>query len=52
MAIDGKAVNGPTDLSTVINGKGPGDHVSLTVQRGGSRQTLDAALRSRPARIP
>jgi putative serine protease PepD len=51
-AIDGKGVNGPTDLSTVINGKAPGDHVSLTVQRGGSRQTLDAALRSRPARIP
>ena len=51
-AIDGKAVNGPTDLSTAINGKAPGDHVSLTVQRGGSQQTLDAALRSRPARIP
>jgi putative serine protease PepD len=51
-AVDGKPVNNSSDLSTIINGKAPGEHVSLTVDRGGQEQTIDARLRSRPAHIP
>jgi putative serine protease PepD len=50
--IDGQPVADPTDLSTVINSKAPGDHVTLTVQRDGRTVQLDVALRPRPAHIP
>ena len=51
-SIDGRPINDPTELSTIINGKAPGDTLSLTVQRGGGEQTIDAQLRERPARTP
>ena len=50
--IDGAVINNPSDLSSLINTKGPGDHITVTVQRGGSSQDLVVALRDRPAHIP
>jgi putative serine protease PepD len=52
-SIDGRPIDDPTELSTVLNGKAPGDTISLTVQRGGGgEQTIDAQLQERPARTP
>jgi putative serine protease PepD len=50
--VDGQPIAGESDLSTAINGKAPGDNMSLTVQRGGGEETIDVRLRDRPARIP
>jgi putative serine protease PepD len=50
--IDGQRVNDPTDLSTIVNTKAPGDHISLKVERNGSTTDLDVTLKNRPAKIP
>jgi putative serine protease PepD len=50
--IDGKAIADPTALSSVINGKGPGDHIELTVKRQGQTQKVGVTLRPRPAKTP
>jgi len=51
-SIDGQDITDPTVLSTVINNKAAGDHVALTIRRGGSRQDIDVQLRERPAQTP
>jgi putative serine protease PepD len=51
--IDGKAIADPTALSTVINSKGPGDHIELTVKRqSGQTQKVGVTLAPRPAKTP
>jgi putative serine protease PepD len=51
-AVDGKAISDATGLSSAINGKVAGDHIKLTVERGGSKSDLDVTLKARPAKIP
>jgi putative serine protease PepD len=48
-SIDGKRVADPTQLSTVIATKTPGDQVSVVIQRGGRSQTIQVTLGTRPA---
>ncbi|MEZ5118119.1 MAG: trypsin-like peptidase domain-containing protein [Candidatus Nanopelagicales bacterium] len=45
-AVDGTKVADGTELIVAIRAKAPGDTVSLTVERGGSTQTLDVVLGS------
>jgi putative serine protease PepD len=51
-AIDGQAIDDPTDLSTAINRRAPGDRVELTVRRNGGERSISATLRARPAQVP
>jgi putative serine protease PepD len=51
-AVDGKAINDATGLSSAINHKAPGDHIKLTVERNGSKTDLDITLKARPAKTP
>lgn len=51
-AINGKAVPGPNDFIAAINALRPGDHITLTVQRGSSRLTLTATLGTEPSQAP
>jgi hypothetical protein len=41
-----------SDVSRIINGKKPGDHVDLRIDRSGQDIRLAAALGNRPARTP
>jgi putative serine protease PepD len=50
--LDGQAVRGSSDVSRIVNGKQPGDHVGLRVDRSGQDVTLDATLQNRPAHTP
>lgn len=47
--IDGKAVNQPSDITSTINGKKPGDKVTLEVERDGKSRNVDVTLGDRPA---
>jgi S1-C subfamily serine protease len=49
-AIDGNPVQGMDDVVNAIDAKQPGDQVSLTVIRGGARQTIQVTLGNRPAK--
>jgi putative serine protease PepD len=48
-AIDGKQINGSSDLVAAIAGHHPGDRMELTVRRGSSTLTLTATLGTQPA---
>ena len=48
-SVGGERVVDATQLSTLISNKKPGDHVTIVVSRGGSTQTLDVTLGTRPA---
>ncbi len=48
-AFDGKPLTARDTLMDQLFEKHPGDHVVLTVQRGGSEQTVDLTLGDRPA---
>jgi S1-C subfamily serine protease len=48
IAVDGKKVIGPSDLSRFISQYQPGDQVTLQILRDGERQTLDVTLGTRP----
>jgi putative serine protease PepD len=48
IAIDGKKVDQPDDISAIINGHKPGDVISLEVKRNGQRETLKVTLGNRP----
>lgn len=48
LAVDGKKVIGPSDLSRFISQYRPGDDVTLQVLRDGDRETLDVTLGTRP----
>ena len=47
-AADGQAVSGMDDLISVINGKQPGDTVTLDILRDGDEQQVDVKLGNRP----
>ncbi|HZV75637.1 MAG TPA: trypsin-like peptidase domain-containing protein [Conexibacter sp.] len=47
-ALDGKAVGDASALAAAIGAHKPGDQVKLTVQRGGSQQTVTVTLGTQP----
>jgi putative serine protease PepD len=47
-AMDGKAINGADALVTAVDGKKPGDTVTLKVRRGGSTNDIKVKLGTRP----
>ena len=47
-AIDGKAITGADALVTAVDGKKPGDTVTLKVRRGGSTSDIKVKLGTRP----
>jgi putative serine protease PepD len=47
--VGGRKVLDPTQLSTLISAKQPGDQVTLTIQRGGTTRTVQVTLGTRPA---
>jgi putative serine protease PepD len=47
-AVDGQAIKDPTDLSSAIAVKKPGDTVTLRIERNGLTQELDVKLGTRP----
>jgi putative serine protease PepD len=48
-SVDGKRIVDPTQLSTVVSAKTPGDQVSVVVQRNGTTRTIQVTLGTRPA---
>ena len=50
--IDGQTVQDPSDLSSAIALKKPGDKVTIEIERDGLTQELDATLGTRPAKTP
>jgi len=52
VAVDGKPVVVPEDISGLINSRKPGDRVEIEVQRAGARKTLGATLGTRPESGP
>ena len=52
VGINGRRVNGPSDVSAGIQGQAPGDVVTLQVQRDGQPVTLDVELGKRRRQGP
>jgi putative serine protease PepD len=50
--IDGQQVSDSSDVSRLINGKKPGDHVDLHIDRAGQDLHLGTALGNRPQKTP
>jgi putative serine protease PepD len=50
--IDGRHVIDPTDISTAVGQRNPGDTVDVTVQRAGAEIRLKVKLGQRPQRTP
>ena len=50
--IDGQAVQSPTDLSSAVALKQPGDKVKIGIERNGTAQDLTATLGTRPNKTP
>jgi putative serine protease PepD len=50
--IDGQPLSDSSDLSRLINGKQPGDHVDLHIDRAGQDIHLGTTLGNRPQRTP
>jgi S1-C subfamily serine protease len=48
LAVNGKKVIGPSDLSNFIAQYRPGDHVTLQILRDGQHQSIDVTLGTRP----
>jgi putative serine protease PepD len=48
-SVDGRSVSEPGDITDALDGKDPGDSVSIEVQRGGDRERFDVDLGTRPA---
>ena len=48
LAVNGKKVVGPSDLSIFISQYKPGDHVTLEILRDGQHQNVDVTLGTRP----
>jgi putative serine protease PepD len=46
--IDGQAVQDPTNLSSAVGAKKPGDKLTVVIQRGGLSQSIDVTLGQRP----
>jgi S1-C subfamily serine protease len=49
LAVNGKKVVGPSDLSNFISAYSPGDHVTLEILHDGQHQSVDVTLGTRPA---
>jgi putative serine protease PepD len=49
VAIDGRSVATGDDAVGAIDAASPGDHLTLTVDRGGARKTITVTLGTRPA---
>jgi putative serine protease PepD len=49
VAVDGNRVRDPQDVSGAIDGKSPGETVSIDVLRDGKRKTIEVKLGERPA---
>jgi putative serine protease PepD len=47
--IAGKRITDPTQLSTLVSAKTPGDQVSVVIDRGGTSRTIQVTLGTRPA---
>jgi putative serine protease PepD len=45
---DGQTVASPDDLGAAVNGKKPGDRVSVEIERNGQKQTVQVTLGQRP----
>src|SRR3954452_22393083 len=50
-AVDGKAVSTSDDLASAIEGKSPGDAVTLTMRHGGETKQVKVKLGKRPASL-
>jgi putative serine protease PepD len=50
--IDGQAVHDPTDVSSIIAMKNPGDHVKVTIEHNGFTEEIDVTLGTRPNKTP
>jgi S1-C subfamily serine protease len=48
VSIDGKPIDSPSDLGTLVLSKKPGDTVQLKVVRGGDTRTIEVKLGERP----
>jgi putative serine protease PepD len=48
-SVDGRTVSEPDDVTGALDGKQPGDSVTVEVERDGSRQEFDIELGTRPA---
>src|SRR3954468_5774047 len=46
--IDGQPVHDPTELSSIIDSKKPGEKIKIDIERAGLRQDIDATLGTRP----
>ena len=49
VAIDGTSIANGDAAVAAINAASPGDHLKITVERGGKRTTVDATLATQPA---
>ena len=49
-SIEGRRVDDPADVSAAVNGRSPGDHVTVEVRRDGQPVSLDVELGTRPAK--
>ncbi|CAA9476298.1 MAG: hypothetical protein AVDCRST_MAG85-345 [uncultured Solirubrobacteraceae bacterium] len=47
--VDGRTVEKPEDVAAAIEGKKPGDRISIEVRRAGQSSTFDVTLDERPA---
>jgi putative serine protease PepD len=50
--IEGQGIDDATALSSYINGKAPGDKITLTVQRNGQTEKIDVLLGNQPLKVP
>ncbi len=50
--IDGIAVSTEAEVQGIINAKQPGDEISITVLRGGDRETIEVTLATQPPQAP
>jgi len=50
--IDGQAIANSQDLATAVAGHKPGDHVKISVLRGGKQMGLTVTLGTRPNSVP
>jgi putative serine protease PepD len=52
VSIDGRRVREPGDVSGSLDGRRPGDRVTVVVERGGQRRPIEVTLGRRPGRTP
>jgi S1-C subfamily serine protease len=50
--IDGQRIDTPSELSTYVNSRAPGDKILVTVQRNGQTEKVEVLLGNQPAKVP